>query len=166
MAQNQEVAPTYQVNFMSEATAEALGNVQSGAGGPFGSVVVRAGHVLAAAHNQVLENHDPTAHGEIMAIRQACTKLGSHDLIGCVLYTNAYPCPMCLSAIIWANIKTVYYGNTAQDAAAIGFRDDYLYHYIANGCQDNQVLQMEQHDHDLTIEPFNQFAAKKDKQLY
>ncbi|WP_125768371.1 nucleoside deaminase [Lapidilactobacillus wuchangensis] len=166
MEQDQQVTPTYQANFMSEATAEALGNVQNGAGGPFGAVVVRDGHILAAAHNQVLENHDSTAHGEIVAIRQACAQLGSHDLSGCILYTNAYPCPMCLSAIVWANIKTVYYGNTAEDAAAIGFRDADLYHYIENGCQDAQVLDLEQHDHEMTIQPFHEFAAKKDKQLY
>ena len=156
----------YQSKFMQIAIAEAASNVTTGAGGPFGSVVVKDGQIIAQGHNQVLENNDPTAHGEVMAIRAACQALGTHDLSGCQLYTNAYPCPMCLSAIIWANIKTTYYGNNAQDAAAIGFRDDYIYDYIQGGCTDVTVLKLEQHDRAQTIAPFNAFADSATKQLY
>lgn len=156
---------SYQPELMQIAIKEASSNLQSQAGGPFGSVIARDGEIIATGHNQVLQNHDPSAHGEIMAIRAAGQKLGTHDLSGCVLYTNAYPCPMCLSAIIWANIKTVYYGNSAQDTEKIGFRDDFIYRYIQDGCKDVKILDLSQHDHDQTIIPFDDFA-KSNHQRY
>ncbi len=114
------------------ARQEAAQGSTAGEGGPFGAVVVDAsGQVLAAAHNQVLAGHDPTAHAEVMAIRAACAKIGSHDLQGCTLYTSCEPCPMCLAAIIWANIGRVVYGCTREDAAAIGFRDEFIYDFLA-----------------------------------
>ncbi|MEG1345757.1 MAG: nucleoside deaminase, partial [Acidaminococcaceae bacterium] len=103
------------LKFMQMAIAEAEQNLLTNDGGPFGAVVVKDGQAVATGHNEVLKNNDPTCHGEMQAIRAACQKLGTYDLTGCELYTSAYPCPMCLSAIIWANIKTVYYGNSAQD---------------------------------------------------
>lgn len=152
----------YQQKYMKQAIAIAAENVVGEAGGPFGCVIVKDDQVVAAAHNTVLASHDATAHGEVNAIRQAGAVLGTHDLTGCVLYTNAMPCPMCLGAIMWANIHTVYYGNAAADAAAIGFRDDDMYHFIAAGMQGSQ-LTLEQHDRDLTIQTFSayQAAAKK-----
>ncbi|GAF38268.1 tRNA-specific adenosine-34 deaminase [Agrilactobacillus composti DSM 18527 = JCM 14202] len=117
-------------NYMKLSAQEAESNLKTGDGGPFGCVIVKDGEIIAQAHNQVLVDHDPTAHAEITAIRQATRKLGTHDLTGAVVYTSCYPCPMCLGAIIWANIKTVYYGNTAKDAAKIGFRDDFIYDFI------------------------------------
>ena len=104
-----------------------------------------------------------------MAIRDACNNVNSYDLSDCELYTSCYPCPMCLSAIIWSNIKKVYYGNTKEDAANIGFRDDFIYNYInnlSNGNQDPSVLILECIDRSNTIEEFNNFKNKNDKVIY
>ena len=119
-------------NFMDMAIDEAEKNLAEGfeAGGPFGAIIVKDGEVIAAAHNTVIESKDPTAHAEINAIRKACRELDVHDLNGTQLYTNCMPCPMCLGAIVWANIKEVYYVNTSEDVAEIGFRDNAIYEYI------------------------------------
>ena len=106
-------------------------NLITNAGGPFGACIVKDDKIIGKGTNQVLKNNDPTAHAEIMAIRDACKNINSYDLSGCTLYTSCFPCPMCISAIIWSNIKTVYYGNTTKDAEEIGFRDCYIYDYIA-----------------------------------
>ncbi|WP_057893988.1 nucleoside deaminase [Lacticaseibacillus brantae] len=150
----------YQSNFMATAAQLAMDNVTSGDGGPFGCVIVKDNQVIAQGHNQVLIDHDPTAHGEIVAIRRAGQVLKTHDLTGCVLYTSAYPCPMCLSAIIWANIKTVYYGNTAKDAAEIGFRDDAIYQYIEAGLE-GPTLNLSQHDRSLTLPAFTAYQDQQ-----
>ncbi|WP_281165125.1 nucleoside deaminase [Liquorilactobacillus sicerae] len=157
---------SYQRKFMEIAAQEALSNVGTQIGGPFGTVIVKNDQIIAQAHNCVLQNHDPSAHGEITAIRQACQKLGTHDLSGCELYTNAYPCPMCLGAIIWSNIKTAYYGNTPQDAAEIGFRDDFIYQFIQKNCQDPKVLNLRQYDRSITIKAFQAFQSNNDSKLY
>lgn len=99
-------------------------------GGPFGAVVARDGVVLAEASNSVTLDHDPTAHAEVNAIRAACTRLRSFDLSGCEIYCSCEPCPMCLGAIYWARIDTIYYANNRRDAAAIGFDDDFIYQEI------------------------------------
>ena len=117
---------------MALAYDEAAKGSAAGDGGPFGAVITDAsGRVLAAAHNCVLSAHDPTAHAEVGAIRAACAGLGTHDLSGCTIFSSCEPCPMCLAAIIWANIKQVYFGGTREDAAAIGFRDQAIYDYLA-----------------------------------
>ncbi|MCH4166942.1 MAG: nucleoside deaminase [Megasphaera sp.] len=148
------------MDFMKEAIQESKKNLATGDGGPFGAVIVKDGVIVGRGHNEVLVNHDPTCHGEMQAIRNACQNLGTHDLTGCELYTSAEPCPMCLSAIIWANIKTVYYGNSAQDAAAIGFRDDFIYNYIENGRQDADTLTLTQINREEAITVFKDYAAK------
>lgn len=112
---------------MRMAINEARKGIHGGHGGPFGSVIVKDGVVIAKAHNEVLKNNDPTCHGEIMAIHKACKKIKSFDLQGCVLYTTAEPCPMCLGAILWANIDKVYYGCNIIDTEGIGFRDKKFY---------------------------------------
>src|ERR1700761_2316332 len=112
---------------MRRAIALATENVISGAGGPFAAVVVRAGEVIATGVNQVTATNDPTAHGEVVAIRAACKALGSFQLAGCAVYTSCEPCPMCLAAIYWARCEAIFYGNTAADAAAAGFDDAFLY---------------------------------------
>ena len=109
-------------------------------GGPFGAVIVKNGEIIASAHNTVIESIDATAHAEVNAIRIASKKLNTHDLSGCILYTSAEPCPMCLSAIIWANIKEVYYANTKKDAADIGFRDDMIYEYLKGNKKETITL--------------------------
>ena len=117
----------------------------------------------------VLKNNDPTAHAEVVAIRNACKNLGTHDLSDCEIYTSCYPCPMCLSAIIWANIKVVYYGNTKEDAKDIGFRDDFIYDYIdklADNKKDNRVLKLTSMNREEAIKVFDRFKEDKDKILY
>lgn len=111
-------------DFMQMAIEEARAGITQGHGGPFGSVIVKDGQVIATGHNRVLANHDATAHGEMMSIRKAGEALGTHDLTGCTLYTTGEPCHMCLCAILWANIDKVYYGCTIADNGRIGFRDD------------------------------------------
>ena len=110
--------------YMTEAIREALDGIENGHGGPFGCVIVKDGEIIGRGHNMVLINNDSTAHGEIVAIRNAEQQLGSYDLSGCILYTTGEPCPMCLYAILWANVDAVCYGCTIEDNAAIGFRDE------------------------------------------
>ena len=142
-------------------------NLRTNVGGPFGACVVKDGVIIGRGSNHVLSNNDPTAHAEVMAIRDACKNINSYDLTGCILYTSCYPCPMCLSAIVWANIKKVYYGNTKEDAANIGFRDDFIYDFIKNiDNNGNKVLDLECMDRDETIKTFNDFINKVDKTIY
>lgn len=155
--------------YMQMADELSKQNLLTNAGGPFGAVVVKGDLVVGVGNNQVLANNDPTAHAEVMAIRNACQNLNTHDLTGCELYTSCYPCPMCLSAIIWANIKTVYYGNTKEDAADIGFRDDMIYKFIQNMDDENstsEILKTIPMDRDETIKAFNSFKEKADKTIY
>lgn len=111
-------------DYMQMAIEEARIGITQKHGGPFGSVIVKDGKIISKGHNMVLKNNDPTAHGEMMAIRKAGEILGTHDLSGCTLYTTGEPCHMCLCAILWANIDKVYYGCTIADNGLIGFRDD------------------------------------------
>ena len=155
--------------YMKVAKELANENLITNAGGPFGACVVKDGEIIGKGSNHVLANNDPTAHAEVMAIRDACKNINSYDLSGCELYTSCYPCPMCLSAIIWANIKKVYYGNTKEDAAEIGFRDDFIYDFIGKISKNNDdisVLDLEVMDREETIEEFNKFKNKEDKTIY
>lgn len=113
--------------FMKIAIAEAQKGIRAGHGGPFGCVIVKDGEVIGKGHNEVVKQHDPTCHGEVMAIRNACKNIGSFDLSGCELYTTAEPCPMCAGAIMWSNIAKVYYGCNITDTDSIGFRDKQFY---------------------------------------
>ena len=149
--------------YMEIAKDLADANLTTNVGGPFGACIVKDGVIIGKGSNHVLENNDPTAHAEIMAIREACKNLNTYDLTGCELYTSCYPCPMCLSAIIWANIKKVYYGNTKEDAASIGFRDDEIYNFIKNG---GNLLDLENIDREETIKTFNEYMSKEDKIRY
>lgn len=136
-------------------------NLLTNAGGPFGAVIVKNSTVVGVGNNQVLKNNDPTAHAEIIAIRNACKNLNTYDLSDCELYTSCYPCPMCLSAIIWANIRIVYYGNTKEDAANIGFRDDMIYKFIQSMEDENStnnILKIIAMDREETIDSFKRFA--------
>ena len=116
---------------MARAIQLSLENVRSGSGGPFGCVIVKEGEIVAEGVNQVTATNDPTAHAEVLAIRQACQRLCCFELRGCDLYTSCEPCPMCLGAIYWARIDKVYFGNLAADAARIGFDDSAIYAEIA-----------------------------------
>ena len=113
--------------FMERAIALATENVTSGGGGPFGAVIVRDGSIIATGTNRVTATNDPTAHAEVVAIRNACTALGRFQLSGCDIYTSCEPCPMCLAAIYWARCAAIFYGCCATDAAAAGFDDAFLY---------------------------------------
>ncbi|MDU0369109.1 nucleoside deaminase [Hymenobacter endophyticus] len=112
---------------MREAIRLSIEKMQAGHGGPFGAVVVKDGQIIARGFNQVTSTNDPTCHAEVDAIRKACSELGTFQLDGCDLYTSCEPCPMCLGAIYWARPRRVFYGNTKQDAAAIGFDDQFIY---------------------------------------
>ena len=144
-------------------------NIKTNVGGPFGACIVKDGKIIGKGSNHVLAFKDPTAHAEIMAIRDACKNINSHDLAGAELYTSCYPCPMCLSAIIWSNIKKVYYGNTKEDASNIGFRDNYIYNYIKNltdNSNDSSILTLESMDREETIKSFKKYMEKSDKTIY
>ena len=144
-------------------------NLKTNVGGPFGACVVKDGKIIGKCSNHVLSDNDPTAHAEIMAIRDACKNISSYDLSDCELYTTCYPCPMCLSAIIWSNIKKVYYGNTKEDAKNIGFRDDFIYNFIEklnSGINDENILDLKCIDREETIKTFNKFEEKSDKTIY
>ena len=155
--------------YMKIAKEQANKNLKTNDGGPFGACIVKNGEIVGRVRNQVLKNNDPTAHAEVMAIRDACKNLNTYDLSDCELFTSCYPCPMCLSAIIWANIKTVYYGNTKTDAAEIGFRDDFIYDFIKNlieNKENSKVLKLINIDRDETIKEFIEFKNKEDKTIY
>jgi len=113
--------------FMKQAIELSENNVKNGLGGPFGAVIVKNGELIAKSANTVVPSNDPTAHAEIAAIRLACTALNTFDLKGCTIYTSCEPCPMCLGAIYWAHIDTMYYANSKEDAAKIGFDDAFIY---------------------------------------
>ena len=155
--------------YMKIAKELANENLKTNAGGPFGACIVKDGKIIGKGSNHVLTNNDPTAHAEVMAIRDACKNINSYDLRGCELYTSCYPCPMCLAAIIWSNIKKVYYGNTKEDATDIGFRDDFIYDFINKlslNEQDNTILDLKSLNREETIEEFNKFKNKEDKTIY
>ena len=111
-------------------------------GGPFGAVIVKDNKIIGYGNNKVLKEKDPTAHAEIIAIRDACKRLNTHDLTGCVIYSTSEPCPMCLSAIIWSNIKEIYFATNRKEVAEIGFRDDMIYNYLKN--KEKDILKIHQ----------------------
>jgi guanine deaminase len=116
--------------FMARAIQLSVDNVLSGLGGPFGAVIVQKGSIVAEGANRVTATNDPTAHAEVIAIRQACSRLGTFELRDCELYTSCEPCPMCLGAIYWARLDRIYYGSVAADAAQAGFDDSFIYREI------------------------------------
>lgn len=144
---------------------EAKKTMREGKGGPFGAVIIKNNEIISIASNTVLGDHDPTAHAEINAIRKACKKLNTHDLSNCELYTTAYPCPMCLSAIIWANIKIIHYGCRATDADKIGFRDDFIYKFIENKCKNIEIMEITEEDRDNCLKLFEEYA-KENRTIY
>jgi len=117
--------------FMARAIQLSIDNVLRGRGGPFGAVVVKGNAIVGEGVNQVTSTNDPTAHAEVLAIRESCKKLGVFDLEGCEIYTSCEPCPMCLGAIYWARLSRVYFANTAADASDIGFSDSLIYQEIS-----------------------------------
>ena len=152
-------------NFMKIAILEAKKGIKNGEGGPFGSVIVKNGEIIAKAHNQVLESNDPTCHGEINAIHKAGKKLKTFNLKGCEIYTTGEPCPMCLCACMWANIDAVYYGCTIDDNAEIGFRDK----LFADGLKiDYSKIKMKmiEIDREECLKLFKAYKSIKNKKRY
>jgi guanine deaminase len=125
--------------FMARAIQLSINNVQSGRGGPFGAVVVKDGNIVAEGANLVTAANDPTAHAEVLAIREACKKLRVFDLEGCEIYSSCEPCPMCLGAIYWARLARVFFANAAADASKIGFDDSLIYREIAQPHSQRQI---------------------------
>ena len=151
--------------FMARAIQLSLENVRSGRGGPFGAVVVKDGVIVAEGTNQVTATNDPTAHAEVVAIRHACRKLNSFELKDCELYTSCEPCPMCLGAIYWARLSSVYFGNVAADAALIGFDDSAIYQEFAQPHQ-HRVIPMIQMMREEALAAFRAWQTKPDKIPY
>ena len=152
-------------NFMREAIKEAEAGMRAGRGGPFGCVLVRRGEIIARGNNRVTSANDPTAHAEITAIREACTKLNTFQLADCELYTSCEPCPMCLAAIYWAHIPKLFYANTRADAAAIGFDDDFIYQQIPLA-PEKRSLAMQPLLRDEAQRAFREWQTKPDKVRY
>ena len=153
----------YRNRYMLFGFRRARRTMRKNYGGPFGACIVKNNKILAVASIMVLKKNDPTAHAEIEAIRSACRKLKTYDLSGCQLYATGYPCPMCLSAIIWANIKEVYYATDLKDAEEIGFRDDFIYKYLQD--KDPEVLSLEQIGRDDCIKLFQEYK-EQNKVIY
>ena len=126
--------------FMMEAIRLSIANVEEGRGGPFGAIVVKDGKIIARGVNQVTSNNDPTAHAEVVAIRNACAALNSFQLVGCEIYTSCEPCPMCLGAIYWARPDKLFYANSAADAARIQFDDQFIYEEIAKPVEERKLF--------------------------
>jgi tRNA(Arg) A34 adenosine deaminase TadA len=151
--------------FMREAIRLSIQMMRRGKGGPFGAVVVKGKRIVGRGCNEVTSANDPTAHAEIVAIRDACRRLKTFQLDHCDLYTSCEPCPMCLSAIYWARLRTVFYGNTRQDAAKINFDDDFIYREVALPIR-KRTLKMKQVLHDEALAAFAEWQRKTDKVLY
>ena len=142
------------------AAREAKQGSKIGDGGPFGAVITdNKGNIISIKHNTVLKDNDPTAHAEVNAIREACKILDTHDLSDCTIYSSCEPCPMCLSAIIWSNIKKVYYSSTRTDAENIGFRDEAIYEYLAGT---NKIIEKER----IKNKECEEVMKKYDKEKY
>jgi tRNA(Arg) A34 adenosine deaminase TadA len=151
--------------YMNKAFSEAFNSIRNNIGGPFGAVIVVDGKIVGKGGNQVISLNDPTAHAEIVAIRDACQCLGTFDLSGAVLYATCEPCPMCFSAIYWANIDTVYFCLTRHDAASIGFRDNHIYEELDRPV-DQRKLKFIRVENTHATSLFNEWQEKMDKVLY
>ena len=151
--------------FMARAIQLSMDGAHSGLGGPFGAVIVKDGNVVAEGVNRVTSTNDPTAHAEVLAIRQACEKLGVFELKDCELYTSCEPCPMCLGAIYWARVARIYFANTAQDAATIGFDDSFIYTQLklSPSLRSIPTIQMMREE---ALAAFRAWAEKVDKIRY
>ena len=150
---------------MREAIRISLTKMRDDHGGPFGAVVVRKDKIIGRGWNRVTSTNDPTAHAEVVAIRDACRRLKTHQLEDCELYTSCEPCPMCLSAVYWARLKRVYYGNTRKDAARIAFDDDFIYREVALPVSSRKIP-MKQLLHKEALAAFVEWRSKADRIPY
>ena len=161
----EEFTPEQAERFMRRAIRLSHDNMKRGVGGPFGAVIVKDGEIVGEGWNHVTSDNDPTAHAEISAIRDACRRLGTFKLSGCTIFTSCEPCPMCLSAIYWARIPQIWFANSRQDAADIGFDDDFIYRQIPlplekRAIRIRQVLRKE------GLTTFRRWTDKVDKVKY
>lgn len=154
-----------QNEFMQRAIALALENVQSNRGGPFGALIARNGKIIAEGSNRVTSTNDPTAHAEMVAIRGACTHLGTFQLTGCEIYASCEPCPMCLAAIYWARLDRIYFAGTGSDAAKAGFDDSLIYQVMAKPHAQRKIP-MIQLMHEQSLAPFRAWERQPDKISY
>ena len=150
---------------MRQAIALSAHKMEAGFGGPFAAIIVKGDEIVAQGFNRVTSANDPTAHAEVVAIREACQELGSFSLEGCEIYSSCEPCPMCLAAIYWARLDKIYYANTRLDAAEIGFDDDHLYREISKKIE-ARVLPMVRIDLPEARAVFRQWQDKPDKVMY
>lgn len=151
--------------FMEKAVELSLENMRAGKGGPFGAIIVKQGKIVGTGANHVTSDNDPTAHAEVVAIRDACKNLGTFQLDDCEIYTSCEPCPMCLAAIYWARLKVIYYANTRKDAADIGFDDDFLYEELKKNLEERS-LPIHQLDKSNALKVFDERKRKTDKIEY
>lgn len=150
---------------MLEAISLADKGMNAGEGGPFGAIIVKNGKIVGRGNNKVTSTNDPTAHAEMVAIRDACKNLNSFQLEDCEIYTSCEPCPMCLAAIYWSRPRAVYYACTKEDAAEIGFDDEYIYHQIYKPIEERD-LKLVKINSEESLEVFRKWDAKKDKIRY
>ncbi|MGB0522483.1 MAG: nucleoside deaminase [Flammeovirgaceae bacterium] len=153
------------IEFLRAAIALAKAGMESGNGGPFGAIVVRDDQIVGKGNNRVTSSNDPTAHAEVVAIRNACENLGTFQLNDCVIYSSCEPCPMCLGAIYWARPKRLVFASTREDAAAIGFDDDFIYKEIVLPI-DQRAIETHQHTVSEATAVFQSWADKNDKIKY
>lgn len=148
--------------YLERAVALALDNVTTHGGGPFGALIVRQGEVLSESVNRVTATNDPTAHAEVVAIREACARIGSFDLPGCALYTSCEPCPMCMAAAYWARLDRVYFAASREDAAAAGFDDEFLYEELVKPLSERRlpIARMEVERRFAPFEAWNRDQSK------
>ena len=151
--------------FLERAIELSRQGIIDGQGGPFGCVIVKGDEIVGKGCNQVTSSNDPTAHAEVVAIRDACSRLNTYQLSGCDVYASCEPCPMCLGAIYWARPARVIYANTKQDAAAINFDDDFIYKEINTAMADRKIPFLH-FPHALAKEVFEQWRAMDNKKLY
>ena len=152
------------LHFLQLASQQAEESVREG-GGPFGAVIVRDGEIIATGKNRVTLHNDPTAHAEVVAIRQACAQQHTFSLRGTTIYCSCEPCPMCLSAIYWAGINRIIYGNSKEDAAHIHFSDEFIYHELALP-KHQRSIPCQHLPNNFTIKAFQQWEEKEDKTEY
>jgi guanine deaminase len=151
--------------FMTRAIQLSIENARSGRGGPFGAVVVKNSKVISEGMNRVASTNDPTAHAEVLAIREACTKLGAFSLEGCEIYSSCEPCPMCLAAIYWARISQVYFASSAADASRAGFDDSEIYRELSHSHSERKIPMM-QMMRDQALEAFRTWKNNPKKIAY
>ncbi len=149
--------------YMKMAINEAYKGIKMRHGGPFGAVIVRDGVVISKGHNEVIRRADATCHGEVQAIRRASKRLGTHDLSGCEIYTTGEPCPMCLGAIMWANIDKVYYGCNIDDTEIIGFRDKKFYERESEDGRREFTVEL---DREACLKLYRDYADMEEKDAY